>query len=75
MYQRVSLSGSVANGRVLLDPLAIDPTATPTMDTAGVPGTGDPADPGSDPPFVAVNAPFDPQSVKDETAAAELVEA
>ena len=63
------LTGSVVNGRVLVDPAGADPTLNPTNCATSVPS--DPSDPGGS--FVAVNAPFDPQSVAVETE--ELTEA
>ena len=75
MYERVNLSGSVVDGRVILDPFSIDPT--PPGLASSISGTSpEPGDePGDEPPFVALNAPFDPHSAVDEVAAAELVEA
>lgn len=71
MYEKTSdlgLSGSVVNGRVLLDPLGSGPVFN-TSESFDPPT--EPTDPGTS--FVAVNAPFDPRSVKVETE--ELVEA
>lgn len=61
------LTGSVVNGRVLLDPLGSDPLGSdPVLNSAECAvGVSDPSDPGG--AFGAVNAPFDPQSVAVET--------
>ncbi|MBB4636976.1 hypothetical protein [Longimicrobium terrae] len=60
-----SLTGRVMDGKVVLDPFNVT-AAEPTDPDRGPDAGGT---------FVAVNAPFDPESVDAELAGAELVEA
>lgn len=60
-----TLTGQVVDGKIVLDPFNTD-----TVSTTDLSGGADAG--GS---FVAVNAPFDPESVEVELVEAELVEA
>lgn len=67
MYENFSLNGQIVDGRVVLDPFVAE-QSTPNSDETG--GCDSEFIVDANGSFVAVNAPFDPESVELEAVEA-----